>query len=86
MDDIPGICHPCPGSLGKRNRQTGRGQHPPRLCRNFMIDVDWVTGEGCGVPSTVTWHGSFFVALPILYPHQPLAQPLLLTDIIIFHR
>lgn len=30
IDDIPGICHPYCGSVGKRNNQSGRSQSPPR--------------------------------------------------------
>lgn len=56
---------------GERNNQT--------LRKVYIVDrLQWVAGEGGGVPSTVPQHESFF-----LCPSKPLAQLLLLTDI--FH-
>lgn len=81
---MAGVFHPCSESVGKGDSQTGRGRHLRKLCKRLIIGVDWVTSEGCGVPSTVTWHESFFLAPPMLCPHQPLTQPL--TDIIICYR
>lgn len=57
---------PALGRWVKRNSQTGSSQLPARLCQSFRIDVDGVTGEGCGVPSTATWRSSFSVASPVL--------------------
>lgn len=61
---------------GERNNQT--------LGKVCIIDrLQWVIGEGCGVPSIIPQHESFFLAPPILCSSKPLAQLLLLTDI--FH-
>lgn len=57
---------PALGRGVKRNSQTGSSQLPARLCKSFRIDIDRVTGEGCGVSSTATWHSSFSVASPVL--------------------
>ena len=57
---------PALGHWVKRNSQTRSSQLPVRFCKRFRIDIDWVTGEGCGVPSMATCHSSFSVASPEL--------------------
>lgn len=60
------LATPALGRWVKRNSQTGSSQLPARFCKSFRIDLDWVTGEARGVPSTATWHSSLSVALPVL--------------------
>lgn len=60
IDDIPGVCPLCWG--WKEQPDCGKGVH-----HRFQ----WVTGEGCGVPSTVPQHDSVFLAPPIPCPSKP---------------
>ena len=57
---------PALGLWVKRNSQTGSSQLPARFCKSVRIDIVWVTGEACGVPSTAIWHSSLSVASPVL--------------------